>query len=464
MTDSIAELADSTSSFQRSRRKNGVAALREDRLPPHSDEAEAGVLGCILISPEECLCTCAETMKAGALVFYSPQNELVYKAMLALQDELSTIDTITITEKLRSWGKLDSIGGASTLAKIEQSATSIAALPSYIEILNQKFQLRNLLKACTAATEQIYECSGEVDSVVSYVEKNILSVDRSTMKPTLDGNAAGERMLADLERRYSLQGKLSGLDTGFKLLNHMTEGIQYGEQMIIGARPSQGKTALGLCMFSHSVFNNVPSLFVSLEMSVEAIMRRFCGIKTFIPIKAIRAGNYTPEMFAKFANFRLQLKRHPAYFVDGVDGMGISEIRSRINRMVAKHGIKFVLIDYLQKIKPSEKHEKRTYEVAEVSSRLKSLAYDNNVAMVTLAQLNRDNVKGEKKESRPPRLSDLADSGQIERDADVVGLIHREGNNAKLIIAKQRDGETGVVPLYFDAIHARFTGMEDGEE
>lgn len=462
MIDSISELADASVASQKPRRK--ALPKEQERLPPHSDEAEAGVLGCILISPEECLCTCAETMKAGAAVFYSPQNEIIFKAMVSLQDEISTIDTITITEKLRSWGKLDSVGGVSAIAKLEQQATSISALPSYIEILNQKFQLRNLLKACVTATEQIYECSGEVDSVISYVEKNILSVEKSGSKPTLDSKAAGIRMIADLERREALKGKLSGLDTGFYRLNQMTEGIQYGEQMIIGARPSQGKTALGLSMLAHAGFNGVPTLFVSLEMSIEAVMRRLCSIKTLIPLQTIRRGGYDDSTMAKFAIFQAQLNKAPIHFCDGVDGYGIREIGSRINRMVLKHGIKFVIIDYLQKIRPSERHEKRTYEVAEVSSRLKSLAYDNNVAMVTLAQLNRESVKGEKKESRPPRLSDLADSGQIERDADVVGLIHREGNNAKLIIAKQRDGETGSIPLYFDAIHARFTGMENEDD
>jgi replicative DNA helicase len=433
-----------------------------DRLPPHSDEAEAGVLGCIMLSPIECLDICAETMRAGEAVFYAPQNGLIYRAMLALQDDLSEIDPITIYEKLKGWGKAEEIGGMPTITKLLTEAVTPAAITSYIEILNKKFQLRNLLRACTAATEQIFECNGEVDSIVSYVERNILSVEKNGVKPTLDSKMAGDRMIDDLERRMNLNGKLSGLDTGFKLLNYMTQGIQYGEQMIIGARPSQGKTALGLTILTHAGFSGVPCLFVSLEMSIEAIMRRMCSIKTRVPLKIIREGTYDDGAMSKFAIFRGQLNKAPIFFADGVDGYGIREIASRINRMVLKHGIKLVVIDYLQKIRASEKQEKRTYEVAEVSQRLKALAYDNNVAMITLAQLNRENVKGEKKEARAPRLSDLADSGQIERDADVVGLIHREGNNAKLIIAKQRDGEVGSVPLYFDATYAQFISM-DGE-
>jgi len=458
VNQSISDLADSSNPRRRPKPK-----IITDRLPPHSDEAEAGVLGCILLSPISCLDICAETMKAGAAVFYAPQNEAIYRAMVALQDEMSEIDPITIHEKLKTWGKAEEFGGMEVILRLQNEAISPAAIPSYIEILNQKFQLRNLLKACTEATEQIFECSGEADSIVSFVEKNILSIEKSTFKPTLDSKMAGARMVEDLERRMNLNGQLSGLDTGFKKLNYMTEGLQYGEQMIIGARPAQGKTALGLSMLCHAGFSGVPCLFVSMEMSIEAVMRRLCSIKSRVPLGPIRKGSYSDDMMGKFATFQTQLNKSPFYFVDGVDGLGIREIASRVNRMVMKNGIKFVVVDYLQKIKPSEKQEKRTYEVAEVSQRLKSLAYDNNVAMVTLAQLNRENVKGEKKDSRPPRLSDLADSGQIERDADVVGLIHREGNNAKLIIAKQRDGEVGTVPLYFNAPYAEFVSMDDEE-
>lgn len=454
---SVSDLADASVGRRRSNPQPSP-----DRLPPHSDEAEAGVLGCILLSPIECLDICAETMKAGSAVFYAPQNELIFKAMVELQDELSDIDPITIHEKLKAWGKAAEVGGMETILKLQNDAISAVAIPSYIEILNQKFQLRNLLRACTSATEQIFECSGEVDSIISYVERNILSVEKNGVKPTLDGKAAGLRMIDDLERRKKLEGKLSGLDTGFKWLNKMTQGIQYGEQFIIGARPSQGKTALGLTILQHAGFtNNVPCLFVSLEMSIEAIMRRLCSMKAQVPLEIVKAGTYSDSVMAKFAIFQGQINRSPIFFCDGVDGYGIREIASRINRMVMKHGIKLVVIDYLQKIKASEKQEKRTYEVAEVSQRLKALAYNNNVAMITLAQLNRESVKGDKKEARAPRLSDLSDSGQIERDADIVGLIHREGNLAKLIIAKQRDGETGSVKLYFDSIYAQF--IEDND-
>jgi replicative DNA helicase len=148
------------------------------------------------------------------------------------------------------------------------------------------------------------------------------------------------------------------------------------------------------------------------------------------------------------------------FIVDGIDGMGIRQLCTRVRRHVLKYGIKLVVIDYLQKVRPSERHEKRTYEIGEISSRLKALAVETNVAMLTMAQLNRENTKDK---GRPPRLSDLADSGQIERDADLVGLIHRSGSDAKLLIAKQRDGETGIINLNFEGTYCRFTSTSNQE-
>lgn len=432
-----------------------------DRLPPHSPEAEQGVLGCILMSPIECLDQCAEKLKSGRLAFYDLRHQTIYDELVRMHDQLDPIDIITLQQKLKDRNLLEQIGGIPYLNALQEAVPSAANFSYYLDIIEEKALLRRMVHVCTDLVGRIYDYEGEVDVLLDEVERGVLSFKSSKTKPTLDANMAGERMITDLERRHALNGKLSGLDTGFSKLNYMTEGLQYGEQFIIGARPAQGKTALGLTILAHAGFNGVPCLFVSLEMSIEAVMRRLCSMKTRIPLQSIRKGTYDESMFGKFSSFRVQLKKAPIFFADGVDGYGIREIASRVNRMVLKHGIKLVVIDYLQKIKPSEKQEKRTYEVAEVSGRLKALAYDNNVAMITLAQLNRENVKGEKKEARAPRLSDLADSGQIERDADMVGLIHREGNLAKLIIAKQRDGEVGSVPLYFDATYAQFVSMDD---
>lgn len=191
-------------------------------------------------------------------------------------------------------------------------------------------------------------------------------------------------------------------------------------------------------------------------------MRRLLASYMQIPLAEIRKGSYTPEQFSKFATFKSHAAQWPMHIIDGVSGVGIRELISTVRRLVLQHGIKFVVIDYLQKIKPSQKQEKRTYEVGEVSEKLKALSVECKIALLTLAQLSRENVQ---QKGRPPRMSDLADSGQIERDADMIGLLHKTSGEVvrhMLIVAKQRDGETGIVKLYFDGRHVRFQSLDEG--
>jgi replicative DNA helicase len=206
--------------------------------------------------------------------------------------------------------------------------------------------------------------------------------------------------------------------------------------------------------------DKIPAVFVTLEMSIPALMRRLASSWTEIPMSIIRRGSYTEQDFHKLTNFRAMAAKAPVWFINGVGGMGIGQLCAAVRRRVKKDKAKLVIIDYLQKIKSSEKKEKYTYEVGEVSTRLKALAVSTNASLLTLAQLNRE---PERDKSRIPRLSDLADSGQIERDADTVGLIHRDKTSAigktHLIIAKQRDGETDSVELYFNKTLCRFENI-----
>jgi replicative DNA helicase len=254
------------------------------------------------------------------------------------------------------------------------------------------------------------------------------------------------------------------VSTGFSRLDYLLDGIQYGEQTIVGARPSMGKTALGVNILMHACFvNRVPTMFVSLEMSVPALMRRMCSAWCNVSMSELRKGSYSDETFKKFTVFRAFTAKAPMWITDGVRGLGISELCAIVRRRVRKHGIKLVVIDYLQKIRPGKREEKKTYEIGAVSSDLKALAESTGVAMITLAQLNRES---EKDKGRPPRVSDLGDSKQIEQDADTVALIHRKRDDqtgaAQLIIAKQRDGELGVVNLRFNGTYCRFENEAPG--
>lgn len=274
----------------------------------------------------------------------------------------------------------------------------------------------------------------------------------------LDSQEIARRLTDDLERRFNLNGELSGIATGFRAFDQMTDGLQLGEQTIIAARPSVGKTAIALNIVQHATFlNKVPTLFVSLEMSEQALGRRLLAGQTSMVMSQIRAGSYREGDFAAMGRFNARLSEAPITIMNGVMGLDARTIANEIKR-AAKRGVRLVVIDYLQKIRSVTRNEKRTYEVAEVSGMIRAAAVENKVALVTLAQLNRESDKKE----RNPRLTDLADSGQIERDADTVALLHRPGSSegagteALLIVAKQRDGETGIVHLTWDGPHCRF--------
>lgn len=334
-----------------------------------------------------------------------------------------------------------------------------ANLANHIEAVHEAWHKRRIMEAAYSTFEKGKNPLVKFDTLASDLEKALSSGD-ITGPQTLDGKQCSERMISDLERRFELQGKLSGIETGLSDFDSITDGLQYGEQTVIGARPSMGKTALGLSIAMHAAFNSrIPTLFISLEMSVEALMRRMCSAWCRIPMNELRRGSYTDSHFKTFTTFRDFASKSPLLITDAVAGLGINQLCAIVRRRVRKSGVKLVVIDYLQKIKASERQEKRTYEVGEVSTSLKALAVSTQAAFLTLAQLNRESEK-ETKKSRPPRLADLGDSKQIEQDADTVALIHRDragrqGESA-LIIAKQRDGETGIVNLYFNGPFAKF--------
>lgn len=429
----------------------------DERLPPHSDEVERAVLGCVL-NDSATLTTISERVKGDVTVFYDFRHQAVYRAMVEVEDALDPVDLITVQQRLKSRGDLERIGGIAYLTEMQDCVPSVANLPAYLDELMEKALRRRVIAACTEVISKAHNDGLSSDSLVSDVEQVIEMQSSASVIETMTSREAADSLMVELERRYSLEGKLSGLDTGLYDLNRMIEGVQFGEQFVIGARPSQGKTALGLTIFKHVAFSGIPSLFISLEMSAAALMCRLLSMHYEIPLRELRHGSYTEQQFKQFAAFKSEVTKKPLFITNGVSGMTIREVCSTIRRQVVQNGVKLVVIDYLQKIRSAgEKFEKKTYEVGDISSRLKAVAAETKVGMITLAQLNRENTKDK---GRPPRLSDLADSGQIERDADTVGLLHRTAEDTMLIIAKQRDGETGIVRIYFDGTHVRFCNLE----
>lgn len=424
-----------------------------DQLPPHNLDDERGVLACVLQDAELCLPDCAKLREDS---FFEVLHQIAWRAISALARANAVVNSISVSRILQNDDKIE--GAFGKISEIESQSPSAHNLSNYLPSVFDLAMRRRMMRGCAAVQSQAM--SGGSAEMMSSAEA-LLSWESPNAAPILDGEQSAQRMIDDLERRHALNGALPGLDTGLHDLNRQIDGLQYGEQTLIGARPSIGKTAIGLTIFEHAVFVlKTPALFVSLEMSAAALMRRSLSSQMKIGMSTVRQGTYDEGIFHKIMSFRLASAKAPLYILDGAGGLTISEVCMSVRRHVRKNKIKLVVVDYLQKIRPAERHEKRTYEVADVSGKLRALAVETGAAFLTLAQLNRDS---EKDKPRMPRLSDLADSGQIERDADTIILLDRNREesvgSANLIVAKQRDGETGLVKLKFNGPYCRFENL-----
>jgi replicative DNA helicase len=336
-----------------------------------------------------------------------------------------------------------------------------AELPIFVAALKRAAMRRRAWAAATALMNASGDNRRDIGQAVASAITALQADGGNCQVEALGGREAAMSLTADLEARLALQGALTGIPTGFADLDKLTDGLQPQELAILGARPSMGKTALALGLAAHAAFReNVPTLFVSLEMSTAAILRRLAAMEAKVPLKGLRAGVLTPPNFPALISFNARLSKAPIWFLDAVSGTSVGRVMSSVRQHVAEHGVRLVVVDYLQKIRGDERFEKKTYEVASVSSALKGLAVTQNIHVLAAAQLNRE---PERDKGRSPRLSDLADSGQIERDADLIALLARHstdkdptGASATLLVGKQRDGETGLVHLTFNGPYCRF--------
>jgi len=334
---------------------------------------------------------------------------------------------------------------------------SPANLPYYVKGIAEAAHRRQLRLAGDRLIRESAVLTLPTDQIVSNAEAG-LSIEVSKETLSTSKQVAGS-FIDSMQERFSRKGTLSGVTTGFHWLDDKTDGLQHGELAIIAARPSIGKTAIAIAIAeAAAVKAKTPTLFISLEMSKEAIFRRSVASLGKVPMQNLKSGNLSEGDMRSMTQASGKLASSPLWFLDGSSSQSIASITANIRRAVRKHKVRLVIIDYLQKVKAAEKSEKRTYEVAEVSGKLKDIAVQTGVALLSLAQLNREN---EKDKGRQPRLTDLADSGQIERDADLVMLLDRDRKEPKgeasIVIAKQRDGECGIVKLWYDGQFCRFS-------
>src|SRR3954470_8417149 len=427
---------------KRSRRSENADPSKVDRLPPHSIEAEQGVLGCILLSPHECMGETIEKFKQGAEVFYDLRHRVIYEVLTEMYDKKEGIDLITFGQRLKDRQQLEAVGGLVYLSSLPDAVPSAANLSYYVEIVREKYILRRMIQACTDVVARVYDHEGEVDGLLDEVERDILQISEARVENT--SNTMKElvrKSITTIEQYHQRQGAVTGVGTGFLDLDKMTSGFHEGEMIVVAARPSMGKTSFAMNIAEHVAIDlRLPVGVFSLEMTAESLVLRMLCSRSRVNLRNIRDGFLAERDFPKLTGAAGKLAGAPL-FIDDTSGLSILQLRAKARRMHQQYGIKLFVIDYLQLLHSTARRaENRQQEIADISNGIKALAKELNVPIIVLSQLNRE---VEREKGRPPRLSDLRESGSIEQDADLVGLLYRP---------KQGDDEDPGTESHSDAI------------
>lgn len=433
------------------------------KIPPDAIEAEIAVLGSILIDPDR-IVEVAEVL-AGPQDFSRPANALIYSNMLELYDQDSTLDINTLNQRLLDHKALDASGGLDYLVECATATAHAGHAVLYAKRVRDKARVRDLMRCVGNIATEIYENPENPDHLIEFAERELFSIFRA-----VDSGRAVQ--LKDILREVSdamESDQDRGLQTGFRDFDTLTGGLQSGEMVVIAARPSMGKTAFVTSLILNMGCSGIGIGMLSLEMPRKQVVHRLLSVHSGVDLSRIHRGTLNDDEFRRFMASSSSLHDVPI-FVDDNPNLSAATLRMRARRLVKDHGVRAIIIDYLQLMTAGTgRSESRQVEVSDISRTVKAVARELRVPVVVLSQLNRAN------ESRPnkrPFLSDLRESGAIEQDADVVCLLHREDyyhkneaeyvptNMGELHIAKQRNGPTGTIDLIWDTRTAQFKSAE----
>ena len=412
--------------------------------------------------------------------FYLDAHKRVFRSIHALFNAGQAVDVVTVSEELRKKSELDSIGGGTFLAELINKVTTAGHVEYYARLVKEKAILRDLISAATGVVTACYNQEKEPKLILDEAQSSILKVsERQTLQGVIDMKELVHEVVDQIERAHHSKQEVTGIPTGLRAFDKMTTGFQKSDLILIAARPSQGKTAIALNMVAHAVLEkNLPVLFFSLEMNRHAIMQRFIASEAKVNLKDIRTGYFKRDRWQDLTGAAARFAEAPLFINDN-PGMTVFNVRAISRQLMTrlrqdKKELGMVVIDYLQLLRSgASRTENRQQEVSEISRGLKQLARELNLPVIALSQLSRASEDKTRLDNKP-KLSDLRESGSLEQDADVVALIHREGyykpndptleNKAEIIIAKQRQGPTGSVPLTFLRSITRFVDETSTEE
>ncbi len=459
-------------------RSGAVHTPDSHRMLPASADAEQGVLSSFLLAPREVGGLCAEKgLKAED--FHVPAHALLYGLLLEMWDGQKPIDIITVTELLRSRNQLDQVGGPAFVTQLFTFLPTAANAGYYLEIVQEKRTLREIIRVCTEYASRSYEEQENVAGLLDDVEGNILKIAQERFKAkTLGMKEHVMSAISSIQDLYERRGGITGLASGLADLDKMTDGLHGSEMIVIAARPSMGKTALAMNIAEYiAVDEKKPVAVFSLEMSAQQLVQRLLCSRARVNLGRVRDGFLSERDFPALTAAASKLAESKI-FIDDTAGLSILELRAKARRLKSQHNIEAIFIDYLQLLRSTSRRaqDNRQIEIAEISSGVKALAKELSIPIVVLAQLNRNPESRAGESKGRPRLSDLRESGSIEQDADLVGLLVREEyyadsdeeksqaeGKATLIIAKQRNGPVGDVPLTFLKEYTRFETRTERE-
>jgi replicative DNA helicase len=453
------------------------------RMPPHDLQAEMGVLGSMLLSQDA---THLARERLSASSFYKLAHQDIFNAIAELSESSNAADVILLRDQLTKDGRLEKAGGVEYLLELIESVPTSANAEHYIEIVREHALRRSLIETASDIQKRAYDAPQEVDELLDEAESRILAVRHEKDAGRIrDINDVLQSIVARLEELHQHPGQLTGMASGYYDLDDLTGGFQPGEFVVMAARPSIGKTSLALNMLHHVCgVQRRPAALYTLEMPAEQIVSNLLCIHNRLDTHDFRRGTLQAKDWSVLEASVDDLVDMPLYIDDSAT-LRVLDLRARARRLVQRRQVELIVVDYLQLLSANRYYENRATEVSEISQGLKALARELKIPLIAVAQLSRR----VEQEQRQPRLSDLRESGAIEQDADLVLLLHRPlvageersesrreepwdseegsgsawdqtdevyGSQADLIVAKQRNGPTGVLHLIFQKRYLRF--------
>lgn len=426
-----------------------------DRMPPHSDEAERGVLGCILTSPILCLPEVVARIGASGAAFYDLRHGVLYSLCVALADELKPIDLFTVQTGLKAQNQLEAVGGIAYLSQLQDDVVSAANLSAYLDILEEKWLLRKLVQVCTEIVSRAMT-EADTGTIIDDAERNVLAIRKLKSRAGAEGikELVGKAM-DEIERLYGRQGSIGGLSTGLTDLDRMTDGLHPEEVTVVCAYPGNGKTSLAVNVAEHAAIDLQAAVGIfSLEMSSVQLVMRMLASRARVNMRNVKDGYLSERDFPQLAAAAVTIATS-RIFLDDVSALSIHQLRASARRMAQQHGVQLIVIDYLQLVSSSgnRREQNREQEVSEISKGVKAMAKELRIPVLLLSQLNDD---GRLRESRA-----------IGQDADNIWFIEPDKGEKEdssdrftrpmlLRIRKQRNGPTGTIPLTFLKTFTRF--------